>query len=175
LEAALPTPSPAEREFHRTTAPQKVQPARTTELREGFQQCALPTADPLPGETVSRTRIVPPEQTEDVFLFEAATWCARTTSASMTRTAQPTYPASVATRHQALTATGASASATAALTTIAAPEATAHQASSPVAFECARWPVIRERIAMRERQRCPVRAARVVARATSAIRQTTPA
>jgi hypothetical protein len=172
----LPTPSPAERAFHRTTAPQQVQPARTTELPEGFQQCALPTAAPLPRETVGRTRIVPPESTEDVFRLEAAvTWRAPTTSASRTRTARATYLASVATRHRAPTATGASAAAIAALTTTAAPEATAHQASSPVAFECARWPVIRQRTAMRERQRCPVRAARVVARATSAVRQTTPA
>ena len=174
-KTALPTPRPAERAFPRTTAPQKVQPARTTELQEGFQQCAPPTAARRPGETVSRTRIVPPESTEDVFRFEAVTWRAPTTSASRTRTARATYPASVATRHRAPTATGASAAATAALTTTAAPEATAHQASSQVAFACARWPVIRQRTAMRERQRCPVGAARVVARATSAVRQTTPA
>ena len=174
-ETALPTPSPAEQAFPRTTAPRKVQPARTTELPEGFRQCAPPTAARRPEETVSRTRIVPPESTGDVFHFEAATWCARTTSASRTRTARATYPASVATQHQAPTATGASTAATAALTTTAAPEATAHQASSQVAFACARWPVIRQRTAMRERQRCPVGAARVVARATSAVRQTTPA
>ena len=40
---ALPVAKPAKRAFPQTTVLRQAQPARTTDLREGFRQCALPT------------------------------------------------------------------------------------------------------------------------------------
>jgi len=172
---ALPVSKPAKRASPQTTALRQAQPARTTDLREGFRQCALPTEGHLQGETVGRTRTAPPASTDGVFSSEAATWGVLTTSVSKTRTARATCPANVVTRRRVPTATGASSTATVASMTTAALGATARPANSTVACECAPCNVIQERTVMQERRRCPVGAARVVVTATSALRQTTPA
>jgi hypothetical protein len=104
-----------------------------------------------------------------------APWGVPTTSASATRTAPVTCPASVATRNRAARTTGASARAIVGSTTIAGPGDTARRASSLVAYGCARCRVIRDRAAIRGRPRCPVRVGRAVAPATSATRPRTHA
>lgn len=172
---SIPTRRRAGRACRPSIAPPKARPVRGNEVREGRLPCALPTEGRFQRATAGRTRTAPQASTDGVSSSEAATWRAPTTNASKTRTAPATCLAIAVTRRRAPAPIGASRTATAASTTIAAPAATARPASSMAVPECAPCPVSRERIAMRETRRCPVGAARVAATATSATPQTTPA
>jgi hypothetical protein len=151
-------------------------PARPSEPPARFLRCAFSMAGRLPAETASRTPTAPRGSMAGAFRFAAATWRVPTISASRTRTARATCLANAAIPQPAARPTDACPTATAASMTTAARVATARPASlAAAASACARSCVRREPIAMRERPRCPVGAARAVAPDTSAIRPRTRA